>query len=70
MKRLARPKKPKPAGIMVVMENGPHRCLTPIPRSDLHTGCPTFRLPSMYTTVTYRLQRVEAGVHYYQQEVS
>lgn len=53
---------------MVVMEDGPQRCLVPIPRADLAKGTPSFRLPTMLGSVTYRLARVADGVHYYQQE--
>lgn len=53
---------------MVVMEDGPCRCLTPIPRMDLAAGCDSFRLPNRLSWVTYRLAKVEDGVHHYRQE--
>lgn len=58
----------KDPGITVVMEDGPCRCLVPIPRSDLYQGCPFFVLPFHLGFVRYRLDRITDHVHYYRWE--
>lgn len=70
-RRTVGPKKKKqpPSFIMLVMEDGPHRCLTPIPRNDLSPNTPGFTLPYLWGTVSYRLVGVdEDRVHHYRWE--
>lgn len=60
-----RPRKPAPSKVMVVMLDGPLRCLTPIPRSDLQPGTKSWTYPYGYDVVTYELVTIEDGVHQY-----
>lgn len=64
-KTTERPKKAAPSNVMVVMLDGPLRCLTPIPRSDLQPNTKSWDYPYRFDRVTYELVAVEDGVHQY-----
>lgn len=56
-----------PSNVHAVMLDGPLRCLTPIPRSDLPPGCPSWTAPYGFGTVTYILDRREGDTHFYKE---
>lgn len=61
------PRKAGPSDVMAVYLDGPLRCLTPIPRSDLCPGQAEFTHPYRFDTVRYVLARREGDLHYYEE---
>ena len=51
--------------IMLILEDGPLRCLVPIPRNDIEPGTEVITLPYKFTTARYALDCVTGGVHHY-----
>lgn len=61
------PRKAKPSNVMAVYLDGPLRCLTPIPRSDLRPGQEEFTYPYKFDTVRYVLESRDGDLHYYKE---
>ena len=52
---------------MAVYLDGPLRCSTPIPRSDLDPGQEEFTYPYMFNTVRYVLESRDGDLHFYKE---
>lgn len=64
MRRRGESKEKRTYGITAVLEEGPVRS-PPIQRSDMYHGQQTWRLPFHLRFLTYKLDRVVDGTHFY-----
>lgn len=61
------PKRTGPSNVMAVYLDGPLRCSTPIPRSDLAPGQEEFTYPYKFDTVRYVLESRDGDLHFYKE---
>lgn len=54
-------------GIQVTLSGPSMNCPVPVPRNDLYVGQPSFQQPYRWGSITFRLARIEGGVHHYEE---